>query len=77
MKSPAMLPPRKDPITNQNITIIITQQDPILPTSFSKVPTVHKKIIDDINFSNHTESEHNDSTYNSRTYNEDAVGKTM
>ena len=29
MKSPEMLPPRKDPITNQDSSRIITQQDPI------------------------------------------------
>ena len=30
-ESPAMSPPRKDPIPNQYIDILITQQDPSLP----------------------------------------------
>ena len=31
MKSPAMSPPRKYPIPNQYINILITQQDPSIP----------------------------------------------
>ena len=55
MKSPAILPPRKDPIPNQYSTIIITQLDPILPPILSKLRTGYKPFIDDTHFSNKTE----------------------
>ena len=69
LKSPTILPPRKDPIPNQDITKIITQQDPNLPPHLSKGPTGCKTFIDDTHFSNITENEHTDTTDNSRTYN--------
>ena len=57
-----MLPPRKDPITNQDSSRIITQQDPILPPLLSKWSTGHKTFIDDVHFSNKIENKHSDST---------------
>ena len=67
MKSPEMSPPRKGPITNQDSTIIINQQDPIILMFFKpRVPTGHKQFIDETHFPNKTENEHNDSTDNSR-----------
>ena len=62
-KPPAILPTRKDPIQNQYITRIITQQDPILPTHLLKGPTAHKPFIDDRHFSNPTEK-HDDNRDN-------------
>ena len=62
MKSPAISPPINDPIINQYITIIITQQDLILPTLLSKGPTGYKPFIDDTPFSNKIEDEHTDLT---------------
>ena len=52
MKSSSMLPPRKDSIPNKYSNRFITQQDPILPPLFAKVPTGHKSIIGDTHFSN-------------------------
>ena len=64
MKSPEMLPPRKEPIINQDSTRIITQQDPILSPFLSKWPNGYKPFSDDKKFSNETEDEHNDYTNN-------------
>ena len=47
MKSPEMSPPRKDPSTNQYITIIIIQQDLIFTPLLSKFPSGKKPSIDD------------------------------
>ena len=47
IESPAMLPPRKDPIPNQDSTRIITQKDTILPPLLEKGPTGHKPFFDD------------------------------
>ena len=60
-----MFPPRKDPIKNQDITIIITQH----------YPTGYKPFIDDAHFSNKTEIKHNDSTDNPRTENKKYLNK--
>ena len=75
MKSPAVFPPRKDPIKNQYITRIITQQYPKLPPNLSKVPTGNKPFIDNTKFSNPTENEHTDTTDNSCNDNKDNVDK--
>ena len=42
MKLPAMSPPRKDPIPNQDSYIIINEQYPILPILLAKYPTGYK-----------------------------------
>ena len=68
MKSPEMSPPIKDPITNQDSTRIITQQEPTLLPLLEKWTTGYKSFIDDTKFSNKSEDEHNDSTDNSRLY---------
>ena len=57
-----MLPPKKDPIPNQDSNIIITQQYPNLPPILEKWPTGYKPFIDDTKFSNKTEEERNNST---------------
>ena len=67
LKSPAILPPRKYPIQNQDSNIIIIQQDVNLPPHLSKGPTRHKPFIDYTHFSNHVESKHTYTTYNLRT----------
>ena len=56
LKSPSISPPRKNPIPNQDITIIITQQDLNLSPHLTEVPTVNKPFIDDTKFSNTTEN---------------------
>ena len=38
MKSPAISPPRKDPIPNQDNNILITKQDPSLPPNIERYP---------------------------------------
>ena len=63
MKSSAMSPPRRDPITNQYGTII-TQKYPIVPPHLEKEHTGHKPFSDDKHFSNKTEDKHNDYTNN-------------
>ena len=45
MKSPAMSPPRKYPIPNQDSTRIVNQKDPILPPLLSKWPTGYKPFL--------------------------------
>ena len=47
MKSPAMSPPRKDPIPNQDINRLITQQDPSDPPIIEKYTTVYKPLFND------------------------------
>ena len=69
MKSPAMLPLRKDPIQNQDSTVIITQQDTIFPQLLEKWPTGYKTFMHDTHFSNKTEDQHNDPKDNPRTDN--------
>ena len=61
MKSLAMLPPRKDPIPNQDINILGTKKYQILPPQLAKYPTGYKSLI------NKSEDGRNYSTDNSRT----------
>ena len=68
-----MSPLRKDPIPNQDNTIIITQQDPILQPLLAKWPIENKPFIDDTN--KKTGGKHKDYTYNSCTENKDSVNK--
>ena len=75
LKSPEISFPRKDTITNQDITIIITQQYPNLPPNLSKGPNGHKPFIDDTHFSNPTENKHSDTTDNLRTDKKESVDK--
>ena len=56
MKSPETFPSIKDPIINQDSTIIITQQDPKLSPHLEKGPDEHKPSIDDTHFSNPIEN---------------------
>ena len=44
VKSPAMSPPRKDPISIQNINILITEQDPSLPPIIEKYTHGYKPL---------------------------------
>ena len=46
-----MSPLRKDTISNQDSTIIITQQDPILPPLLEKLLTGYKPFMHDTHFS--------------------------
>ena len=73
MSSPEMLSPRKDPITNQYSTIIITHKNLILPPLLENCNTLYKPLCNDTNFSNGIEEEHNDYTNNSRTENKDYI----
>ena len=75
MKPPAMSPPRKDKIRNQDSTIITTQQDTILPPLLAEWPTGYKPFIYDTHSSNKIEDGQNNSTDNSRTDNEVSVNK--
>ena len=50
MKPPEMLPPINDPIPNQDITRVITQQDIILPPLLAKWHTGYKLFFNDIKF---------------------------
>ena len=45
MKSPAMWPPRKDTIPNQDSNRNITQQDPIIPPLLTKWNNGYKSFI--------------------------------
>ena len=54
MKSPAILPPRKDPIQNQDSTRIINEKYPILPPLLAKYPTGYKPIFNDTHYPNKT-----------------------
>ena len=56
VKSPEMSLPRNYSIPNHDITIIFTQQDPILPPILSKGLTGNKQFIDDSHFSNKKEN---------------------
>ena len=75
MKSPEILPPRKDPIPNKDNIRIITQQDSIFPPLVAKWPTGYKPFMDDIHFSNKIEDKHNNSADNSRTEKKDSMNK--
>ena len=67
------MPPRKDPIPNQDSSRIINLQDPILPPLLEKWSTGYKPFIYDTHFSNKTENKQNNSTDNSRTENYESV----
>ena len=75
MKSSAMSPPRKDPIPNQYINILITQQDLSLPPIIERYPTLYKPLFNCNHDPNSTEDEPNDSTDNSRNESGDSVNK--
>ena len=62
-----MSSPRNDPIPNQDSTIIINEQDPILPPLLVKYPTGYKSLFNDTNYPNKSEDDLNDSTDNSFT----------
>ena len=55
MKSPAMLPPRMDPIPNQDINILITKKYQSLPPHLAKYPPGFKLLINDAHDPNSTE----------------------
>ena len=67
MKSLAMSPPGKDPITNQDINILGTKQDQSLPPQLAKYCPGYKSLI------NKAKDGRNDYTDTSRTYKEDSV----
>ena len=67
MKSLAMLPPRKDPIPNQDINILGTKKYQSLPLQLSRYFPGYKSLI------NEAEDGRNDSTDTSRTDKEDSV----
>ena len=60
-KSPAIFPPRKDPVLNQDSNRIINEHDPILPPLLEKYPTGYKKLFNDTHYPNKTENDLNDS----------------
>ena len=66
MKSPAILPPRKDPITNQDINRLITEKYQILPPHLAKYPPGFKVLINYAPDPNSTEGDCNDSINTSR-----------
>ena len=70
-----MSSPRKDPIPNQDINILITQPDPNLPPIIEKYPTGYKPLCNDTNYPNDIEDSPNDSTDNSRNDNEYYMNK--
>ena len=75
MKSPTMSHPKKDPIPNQDINRLITEQDPILPLIQSKYPPVFKPLFNYAHDPNSTEDGRNDYTDNSPDEREDSVNK--
>ena len=62
-----MLPPKKDPIPNQDSNIIITQQDPIIPPLLAKYPIGYKALFNYTHYPNKTDDKLNYSTDSSRT----------
>ena len=68
-----MLPPIKDPITNQDSTRTITQQYPIFSQRLAKWPNIYKPFLDDTHFSDKTGDIHNYYIDNSCTENEHYV----
>ena len=75
MKSPAMSPPRKDPILNQDSDRIINEQYPSLPPLLEKYPTVPKPLFNDTHCPNKTEDVVNDYTDDSGTEVNDYLNK--
>ena len=65
MKSPAISPPRKDPIPNQDNNILITKQDPSLPPNIERYPPWYKSLFNVTHDQNSTEDDIIDSTYSS------------
>ena len=61
MKPPAILPPRKDPIQNQDIDMLDTEKYQILPPQLPKFRLGYRSLIND------AEKNRNDSTDTSRT----------
>ena len=66
MKSPAILPPRKDPITNQDINRLITGKYQKLLPHLATFPPGFKSLINDARDTNSTEDDINDSINTSR-----------
>ena len=66
MKSPAMLPPRMDPIPNQDINILITKKYQSLPPHLEKYPPGFKSLLNHAHDHNSLEDDNNDSTDTSR-----------
>ena len=66
IKSPAMSTPRNDPIPNQDINRLITQQDPSLSPILENNPTGYNPLFNDKHDPNSKEDDPNDSTDNSR-----------
>ena len=61
------MPSIKDPIPNQDSTIIINEKYPILPPLLWNFTTEYKPFFNDKNYYNKTEDENNDSKYSSPT----------
>ena len=76
MKSPAMYPPIKDPIPNQDINRLTTKKDPSLSPNFAKYLPVHESLLNDSHDPNSTEYDRNDCTDNPRNKNEDTINNT-
>ena len=55
MNPPEMSPPIKYPIPNQDIHILITEQDPSLPTILEKYPPGYKQLFNDMHDISSTE----------------------
>ena len=64
MKLPAMSPPRKYPIPNQDIKRLITEKYASLPPHLSKYPPGYKSLLNDAHEPNITEDCRNDYTDN-------------
>ena len=75
IKSPKMYPPRKDPITNKDIIVIITEQDPSLPPIIAKYPHGYKPLFNNTHDPNIIGDYPNYYTDNSRNKKEDSVNK--
>ena len=73
MKSPAMSPPRKDLIPNQDINRLITKKYQSFSPHLANFPPRFKTLINDAHGTNSTEDYHNDSTNTSRNQKEDSV----
>ena len=75
MKLPVISPPRKNPISNQYSTIIINEQDPILPPLLEKNTSGYKPLFNGTHYPNETEDDFNDYTDNSHTDIDDYLNK--
>ena len=54
IKSPAISPPRKYPIPNQDIKRLLTKQDTSLPLIIKNYPSVYKPLLNYTHYSNST-----------------------